>query len=144
MPEQTPPSDVGGPDSGPREEQPFGDLLREIAAGVKSNSHKLDHLEQEQGRISEKLGYLEQEQGKIGERLGHLEQAQSKISERLGRLEQAQSRTNERLEHMEREQEKTNIIVETYQKASGQVVNLAFGLIATATITLILSTILGK
>ncbi len=49
-----------------------------------------------------------------------------------------------KLEHLEREQEKSNIIVETYQKASGQVVNLAFGLIATATITIILSTVLGK
>lgn len=49
-----------------------------------------------------------------------------------------------RVEHLEREQEKTNITVETYQKASGQVVNLAFGLLATATITVILSTIFSK
>ncbi len=117
MPEQSPSSsDVGGTNPEFSEGQPLRDLLREIAAGVRSNSHKLDHLEQEQG--------------KIGERLGHLEQTQGK--------------TNERLEHMEREQEKLNIIVETYQKTSGQVVNLAFGLIATATITIILSTVLGK
>ncbi|WP_253276381.1 DUF4988 domain-containing protein [Synechococcus sp. PCC 6312] len=36
----------------------------------------------------------------------------------------------------------TNVRVDTYQKASGQVVNLAFGLIVTATATIIASTIL--
>lgn len=65
-------------------------------------------------------------------------------SAQLGHLEKELSKTNEKLEHLEREQEKSNIIVETYQKASGQVVNLAFGLIATATITIILSSVLGK
>ena len=49
-----------------------------------------------------------------------------------------------KLDHLEREQEKTNIAVETYQKASGQVVNLAFGLIAIATITIVLSAIVNK
>lgn len=46
-----------------------------------------------------------------------------------------------KLDRLEREQEKTNIVVETYQKASGQVVNLAFGLIATTAITIVLSAI---
>jgi len=36
----------------------------------------------------------------------------------------------------------TNVRVDTYQKASTQVVNLAFGLIVTATATIIASTIL--
>lgn len=35
----------------------------------------------------------------------------------------------------------TNVRVDTYQKASTQVVNLAFGLIATATVTIIITTI---
>jgi outer membrane murein-binding lipoprotein Lpp len=35
----------------------------------------------------------------------------------------------------------TNVRVDTYQKASTQVVNLAFGLIATATVTIIATTI---
>jgi hypothetical protein len=35
----------------------------------------------------------------------------------------------------------TNTRVDTYQKASNQVVNLSFGLIATATVTIIVSTI---
>ncbi|MDG2617492.1 hypothetical protein HPC62_16285 [Thermoleptolyngbya sichuanensis A183] len=36
----------------------------------------------------------------------------------------------------------TNVRVDAYQKASNQVVNLAFGLIATATLTIIASTVL--
>lgn len=36
----------------------------------------------------------------------------------------------------------TNVRVDAYQKASNQVVNLAFGLIATATLTIIVSTVL--
>lgn len=66
------------------------------------------------------------------------------IVTKLDHLEREQQKTNTKLDHLEREQEKTNIIVETYQKASGQVVNLAFGLIATATITIVLSAIVNK
>jgi hypothetical protein len=46
------------------------------------------------------------------------------------------------LENLKNEQALMNVRVDTYQKASNQVVNLAFGLIATATITIIASVIL--
>jgi hypothetical protein len=52
-------------------------------------------------------------------------------------LRQEQAKTNAALE-------KTNLIVETYQKASTQVVNLAFGLIATATLSIIVSVIVKR
>ncbi|BAU44661.1 hypothetical protein [Leptolyngbya sp. O-77] len=43
---------------------------------------------------------------------------------------------------LKQELSQTNVRVEAYQKASNQVVNLAFGLIATATLTIIVSTVL--
>jgi regulatory protein YycI of two-component signal transduction system YycFG len=46
------------------------------------------------------------------------------------------------VEQLKTEQALTNVRVDTYQKASNQVVNLAFGLIATATVTIIASVIL--
>jgi regulatory protein YycI of two-component signal transduction system YycFG len=46
------------------------------------------------------------------------------------------------VEQLKNEQALTNVRVDTYQKASNQVVNLAFGLIATATVTIIASVIL--
>jgi regulatory protein YycI of two-component signal transduction system YycFG len=46
------------------------------------------------------------------------------------------------LGQIKQEQALMNVRVDTYQKASNQVVNLAFGLIATATITIIASVIL--
>ncbi|MBE9078139.1 hypothetical protein IQ241_12700 [Romeria aff. gracilis LEGE 07310] len=42
------------------------------------------------------------------------------------------------------EQKLTNVRVETYQKASGQVVNLAFGLIATAVISIIANILVSR
>ncbi|NJK62674.1 MAG: hypothetical protein HC921_08325 [Synechococcaceae cyanobacterium SM2_3_1] len=63
---------------------------------------------------------------------------------RLGEVEFRLGDIEARLGQMIREQERTNLIVETYQKASGQVVTLAFGLIAIATLTIIFSTALGN
>ncbi|QZZ20985.1 hypothetical protein J5X98_00250 [Leptothermofonsia sichuanensis E412] len=45
------------------------------------------------------------------------------------------------VEQLKQELALTNTRVDTYQKASNQVVNLAFGLIATATITIIITTV---
>lgn len=42
---------------------------------------------------------------------------------------------------LKQELTQTNVRVDAYQKASTQVVNLAFGLIATATLTIIVSTL---
>jgi hypothetical protein len=63
----------------------------------------------------------------------------------LQRLEEIGSdvkRIDADLGELKQEQALTNTRVDTYQKASNQVVNLAFGLIATATITIIASVIL--
>lgn len=50
-----------------------------------------------------------------------------------------ETRVIERLDKIDQELTVLNVRVDTYQKASGQVVNLAFGLIATAVITIIVS-----
>jgi hypothetical protein len=63
----------------------------------------------------------------------------------LQRLEEIGSdvkRIDADLGELKQEQALTNTRVDTYQKASNQVVNLAFGLIATATITIIASVVL--
>lgn len=60
------------------------------------------------------------------------------------RFEELEANTNKRFETLERQQELSNVIVQTYQKGSQQVVNLAFGLIATAAGTIILQAILAQ
>lgn len=45
------------------------------------------------------------------------------------------------VEDLKQELALTNTRVDTYQKASNQVVNLAFGLIATATVTVIITAV---
>ncbi|WP_026135331.1 hypothetical protein [Scytonema hofmannii] len=59
------------------------------------------------------------------------------IDHRLSKIEQELKETNTELRE-------TNNKVETYQKASTQVVNLAFSLIASATVTLIITSVLRK
>lgn len=46
------------------------------------------------------------------------------------------------VEALKQELSLTNVRVDTYQKASTQVVNLAFGLIVTATVTIVASVVL--
>ncbi|MEB3356421.1 MAG: hypothetical protein VKK04_06820 [Synechococcales bacterium] len=60
---------------------------------------------------------------------------QKAVLERLDRL-------STDVEALKQELAQTNVRVDAYQKASNQVVNLAFGLIATATLTIIVSTVL--
>lgn len=61
----------------------------------------------------------------------------TQINETLGKLEG-------RIDKLERQQELSNTIVETYQKASQQVVNLAFGLIATAAGAIVVQAVLAQ
>ena len=72
---------------------------------------------------------------------------QSSIEQTNQRIDQ----TNERIDHLIKDVEdlkqetiRTNDRVETYQKASQQVVNLAFSLIIAATAAIIISAIFGK
>jgi hypothetical protein len=98
-------------------------VLQKFARGMQANSTQLQHLEDQMVEVENRLGEIEARLGELEFRLGDMEA---------------------RLGQMIREQERTNLIVETYQKASGQVVTLAFGLIAIATLTIIFSTVLGN
>ncbi|MEB3213697.1 MAG: hypothetical protein VKL39_20280 [Leptolyngbyaceae bacterium] len=60
---------------------------------------------------------------------------QQAVLERLDKL-------STEVDGLKQELAQTNVRVDAYQKASTQVVNLAFGLIATATLTIIVSTVL--
>jgi hypothetical protein len=48
------------------------------------------------------------------------------------------------LAELRREQDITNVRVDTYQKASGQVVNLAFGLISTAVFAILVNVVVNR
>jgi len=63
------------------------------------------------------------------------------LEHRVETLEHSVEALDQKVTKLEAEQAKTNLIVETYQKASTQVVNLAFGLLATATITVIVTSV---
>lgn len=60
---------------------------------------------------------------------------QTQVLERLDRIDTD-------LGQLKQEQALSNVRIDTYQKASQQVVNLAFGLIVTATVTIIATTVL--
>jgi len=65
------------------------------------------------------------------------EEFQSTTTRRLDKIE-------ETLERLVSEQEKSNIRIETYQKSSQQVVNLAFGLILTSALAVILPVVMNR
>lgn len=59
-------------------------------------------------------------------------------------LENKLSSIEQKLDKLTQENEQTNTRVDAYQKASTQVVNLAFSLIASATITLIITSVFKR
>lgn len=72
-------------------------------------------------------------------------------SERLDKIESSLEKLVTEIDHLSRDVEilkqetvKTNDKVEIYQKASQQIVNLAFSLILTATITIIAQAIINR
>jgi hypothetical protein len=67
---------------------------------------------------------------------------EQQVLEGLNQVNQRLDQLTADVEQLKDEQALTNVRVDTYQKASNQVVNLAFGLIATATVTIIASVIL--
>ncbi|MBF2058389.1 MAG: hypothetical protein IGQ45_14540 [Cyanobacterium sp. T60_A2020_053] len=70
------------------------------------------------------------------ERLDKIEITLEKLVEEIGKINDAMGKTNNAME-------KTNDKVEIYQKASQQVVNLAFSLILTATITIVVQAVIN-
>lgn len=67
---------------------------------------------------------------------------QKAVLERLDNLKVELDSLKVDVDGLKQELGQTNVRVDTYQKASNQVVKLAFGLIATATLTIIASTVL--
>lgn len=76
------------------------------------------------------------------ERLDKLSADVEQNNQRIDVLATEVEQTNTKVAALTQELALTNTRVDTYQKASNQVVNLAFGLIATATVTIIASVIL--
>ena len=70
-------------------------------------------------------------------RLDKIEETLETNTSRLDRIE-------ETLEKLVVEQEKFNIRIETYQKSSQQVVNLAFGLILTSALAIIIPAVVNR
>ncbi len=67
-----------------------------------------------------------------------------KIEETLEKLVNNQEKLVKEQEKLVNEQEKFNIRIETYQKSSQQVVNLAFGLILTSALAIIIPAVLNR
>jgi hypothetical protein len=64
--------------------------------------------------------------------------------DRLQRIESLLETNNQRLENLERDIKEFDIRIETYQKASQQVVNLAFSLIVAATAAIVIPVVVGR
>ncbi len=65
-------------------------------------------------------------------------------SDRLDKIETTLEKLVQDIEQLKQETSKTNERVEIYQKASQQVVNLAFSLVLTATIAIIVQGIVNR
>jgi prefoldin subunit 5 len=65
-------------------------------------------------------------------------------SEQLAEIKALINHLIEDVESLKQETARTNDRVETYQKSSQQVVNLAFSLILTATAAIVIPTVLGR
>lgn len=81
-------------------------------------------------------------QQRVLERLDRLAADLEQNNQRIEETNKKVEETNKKVEVLTQELALTNTRVDTYQKASNQVVNLAFGLIATATITIVVSVLL--
>ncbi len=105
-----------------------------IAQQVESLSQKVEALDHRVEMLDQKVQVLDQKVQALDHRVEMLDQKVQALDHRVEMLDQ-------KVTTLETEQAKTNLIVETYQKASTQVVNLAFGLLATATITVIVTSV---
>ena len=69
---------------------------------------------------------------------------QATTTSRLDKIEETLEKLVNKQEKLVNEQEKFNIRIETYQKSSQQVVNLAFGLILTSALAIIIPAVLNR
>ena len=69
---------------------------------------------------------------------------QTTTTRRLDKIEETLERLVTEQEKLVNEQEKFNIRIETYQKSSQQVVNLAFGLILTSALAIIIPAVVNR
>jgi flagellar motility protein MotE (MotC chaperone) len=77
-------------------------------------------------------------------RLNQIDEWQNQTTTRLDKIEETLERLLKEQEKLVNNQEKSNLIVETYQKSSQQVVNLAFGLLVTAALAIIIPALINK
>jgi uncharacterized protein (DUF3084 family) len=105
-----------------------------IAQQVEALGHKVEMLDQKVQALDHRVEMLDQKVQALDHRVEMLDQKVQALDHRVEMLDQ-------KVTTLEVEQAKTNLIVETYQKTSTQVVNLAFGLLATATITVIVTSV---
>jgi outer membrane murein-binding lipoprotein Lpp len=77
------------------------------------------------------------------ERLDRLSTDVDKLTTDVDKLTTDVDKLATDVDKLNQELSQTNVRVDAYQKASNQVVNLAFGLIATATLTILISTVLS-
>lgn len=78
---------------------------------------------------------------RVLQRLDRADEFEQQVLQRLSQAEEFDRQFLEKLDALKQEQSLTNVRVDTYQKASGQVVNLAFGLIATAVLAILVNVI---
>lgn len=98
-----------------------------------SNPDRLDRIEELLTGFGEDFNALREQSAKTNEKvesLGHLGEDLSTVKNDLNSLKEQTTKTNER--------------VEIYQKASQQVVNLAFGLILTAALAIIIPVVTNR
>ena len=69
---------------------------------------------------------------------------QQQVLARLGQLDNKLNELDRDIQVLDIKQLESNTKIEAYQKASTQVVNLAFALISAATVTIIVSAVLGR
>ena len=104
--------------------------LLDVIEKIDKLSQNQEQFTQNQERFSHDLEQLTQNQERFSHDLGQLTQNQERFSHDLGRVAQDQERFNERFSY--------------YQQATQWVVQLAFTLIASATLTLIITVVLRR
>ncbi|MGB3206448.1 MAG: hypothetical protein WBB28_15790 [Crinalium sp.] len=78
------------------------------------------------------------------DRLNHIEQRLENSENRLGHIEESLSSIENKLDKLSTDVEKSNDKFEIYRQANQSLVNLAFGLIASATVGLVVSLIFKR
>jgi hypothetical protein len=69
---------------------------------------------------------------------------EDKVLSSLERIDEDLASIKSELSAVKQEQNLFNVRIDTYQKASGQVVNLAFGLISTAVFAILVNVVINR